>query len=126
MYLVMAAGDAGACAMLSLMPTLHDLHIGAAQLLRARGFAATAIVTLTLAIGAATLMTSATQAVLLRSGPVAAPGELVVAWGSNPAVTAGIIELSYLDIAALARDGRTLAVSRGSRSSDVVLITTGR
>ena len=76
------------------------------------GLPATAIVTLALAIGAATLMTSATQAVLLRRVPVTAPGQIIVAWGSNPAVTAGIIELSYLDIANLARDGRTGARSR--------------
>jgi predicted permease len=103
--------------MLMPMSAPRDLRTVARQLVRARGYAATAIVTLALSIGAATLMVSAAQAVLLRPLPIVAPGQLLVAWGSNPAVTAGVIELSYLDIADLARESRTLVRAAAVSSS---------
>ncbi|MGE0464612.1 MAG: ADOP family duplicated permease [Vicinamibacterales bacterium] len=91
------------------MALAHDVRIALRQLRRAPGFTAAAAATLALAIGAATVMFSAVQAVLLRPIPIAAPSSLVVAWGSNPTITAGIIELSYLDVADLGRESRSLA-----------------
>lgn len=67
-----------------------------------------AVATLALAIGAATVMAGAVRAVLLRPMPIAAPEEVIVAWGHNPAVTAGVIELSYLDVVDLARESTTV------------------
>ena len=64
--------------------------------------------TLALAIGATTVITSAVQAVFLRPLPIADPARLVVSWGSNPAITSGVIELSYLDAADIGRGSRTL------------------
>jgi len=86
------------------MRASHHLRMAIRQLLRAPGYASAAVVTLALAIGAATVMASAVRAVLLRPMPVTAPQDVLVAWGHNPAVTAGVIELSYLDVVDLGRE----------------------
>ena len=88
------------------MLTLNDLRIAGRQLRRAPGYTAAAVATLALAIGATTVIASAVQAVLLRPLPIADPARLVVSWGSNPSLTSGVIELSYLDVADIGRDSR--------------------
>jgi putative ABC transport system permease protein len=109
------------------MPVVHDLRIALRQLRRAPGYTTAAVATLALAIGATTVMFSAVQAVLLRPIPIAAPSQIVVAWGSNPALTAGVIELSYLDVSDLGRESRTLAraAAVGSSPWPTVLDGTG-
>lgn len=109
--------------MLSPMAIFRDLVAACRQLRRAPGYTAAALVVLALAIGAATVMASAVRAVLLRPLGIAAPEQLVVSWGSNPAVTAGVIELSYLDVADIARASRTVshAAAVGSSTWPTVL-----
>ena len=85
------------------MLTLNDLRIAVRQLRRAPGYTAATVATLALAIGATTVIASAVQAVLLRPLPIADPARLVVSWGSNPSLTSGVIELSYLDVAGSVR-----------------------
>jgi putative ABC transport system permease protein len=61
------------------MQTLwQDLRYGARMLLKQRGFSLIAIVTLALGIGANTAIFSVINTLLLRSLPVARPGELVL------------------------------------------------
>jgi predicted permease len=97
---------------------LHrDVSLAIRHLVRAPGFAVASILTLAMAIAAATVMASAVRAVLLRGMPMRAPGDVVVAWGSNPSITAGVIELSYLDVVDLGRESRALASAAAVGSS---------
>ena len=57
---------------------VSDLRFAARMLLHSRGFTLTAILVLTLGIGATTTMFSATNAVLLRPLPYPDPGRMVV------------------------------------------------
>jgi predicted permease len=68
------------------------------RLWSAPGYAAAAIVTLALAIGASTAIFSAVYAVLLKPMPIREPGQLLVGWGNNPSFAMRVMELSYLDI----------------------------
>ena len=99
------------------MLTLNDLRIAVRQLRRAPGYTAATVATLALAIGATTVIASAVQAVLLRPLPIADPARLVVSWGSNPSLTSGVIELSYLDVAGIGQDSRSLIRTAAVASS---------
>ncbi len=56
---------------------LNDLRIATRQLLKTKGFTATAIVTLALGLGANTAMFTLVHAVLLQTLPVAKPEQLL-------------------------------------------------
>ncbi|MEZ5285889.1 MAG: ABC transporter permease [Vicinamibacterales bacterium] len=99
------------------MSVLRDLRLALRHLRRDPGYALAAVLTLGLAVGSTTVIASAVQAVLLRPVPMTDPGRLVVGWGTNPAVTAGVIELSYLDIVDLGRESRTLTRTAAVASS---------
>ncbi len=64
---------------------LHDLRVAARSLLRTPGFAAVAVLTLALGIGANTAIYSVVDGVLLRPAPVAAIGRLVMVWETDRA-----------------------------------------
>src|SRR4029078_1595687 len=68
---------------------VRDLRYAARLLMRAPGFAAAAIVTLALGIGANTAMFSVLAAVLLQPLPYAAPDGLVVVGQRSPDGAAG-------------------------------------
>ncbi len=80
------------------MGLLRDLKFAARQLRRAPGYTAAALVTLALAIGAATAIFSAVHAVLLKPMPIREPHQLVIGWGTSAALNMKVIELSYLDV----------------------------
>jgi putative ABC transport system permease protein len=84
------------------------------RLWSAPGYAAAAIVTLALAIGASTAIFSAVYAVLLKPMPIREPQQLAIGWGTSAALNMRVIELSYLDIQdiaeATAHVGRVAAV----------------
>ena len=60
--------------------TIQDLAYAFRSLAKARGFAAVAILTISLGIGANTAMFTVVNAVLLRPLPYAHPGRLVMVW----------------------------------------------
>lgn len=85
-----------------------DLRLTARGLRRHLGYALAAVGTLALGVGATTAMFSAVYAVLLAPQPIREPGRLIVGWGLAPELSHGLVELTYRDIEALARDSRTV------------------
>jgi len=73
----------------------RDLRFAARQLFKSPGFAAAAIVTLALGIGANTAMFSVVEGVLLSPLPYPDAGRLVTVWQSRPSVKQ--IGISYKD-----------------------------
>src|ERR1051325_5938407 len=65
----------------ALEGTRRDFGFGIRSLLRQRGFALTAIITLALGIGSSTAIFSVVNAVLLRSLPYPHPQQLALVWG---------------------------------------------
>ena len=63
-----------------MQTTIQDLRYAVRSILRARGFAAVAILTIALGIGANTAMFTVVHAVLLRPLPYAHPERLVMVW----------------------------------------------
>ncbi|MGE0360950.1 MAG: ADOP family duplicated permease [Vicinamibacterales bacterium] len=73
------------------------------------GYAAAAVATLAVGVGATTAMFGAVHAVLLAPQPIHDAGRLVVGWGLAPEVSHGLVELTYRDVAALGAASRTVA-----------------
>ncbi|HZO57801.1 MAG TPA: ABC transporter permease [Bryobacteraceae bacterium] len=65
--------------------TAQDMRYAVRTLLKSRGFAATSIAVLALAIGANTAMFSVLNAVLFRPLPYKSPEQLVMLWSQDPA-----------------------------------------
>jgi putative ABC transport system permease protein len=78
---------------------LQDLRYGARLLAKNRGFAAAAVLSLALGIGANTAIFSVVNAVLLQPMPFAEPERLVVVWGENTAENERRNQVSATDIA---------------------------
>ncbi len=92
---------------------LRNVRFGLRSLRQSPGFAATAILTLALGVGANTAVFSVMNAVLLRSLPVADPGRLVYLRTSNPPRGTGTVDsnetFSYPVYDALRKAGRGLS-----------------
>jgi putative ABC transport system permease protein len=86
---------------------LQDFRFGLRVLLKSRGFALVAVVTLALGIGASTAAFSVVHAVLLRPLPFPEQERLVVAWKRDAATGNPFVELSVPDV----RDWQAQSVS---------------
>jgi predicted permease len=86
--------------------TLADVRFGIRMLRRNRGFAAVAIVTLALGIGANTAMFSVLNAVVLRALPFPDPGRLVALQGRQGARILGLGGTSLPDFEDWRREAR--------------------
>src|ERR1044071_5255525 len=76
---------------------LQDLKYGVRVLLKSRGFALVAVITLALGIGASTAAFSVVHAVLLRPLPFPEQERLFVAWKRDAATNNPFVELSVAD-----------------------------
>ena len=89
------------------METLwRNLKYGIRILARSRGFAALAVITLALGIGANTAIFSVLQGVVLAPLPYRAPDRLVLVWLYNLSLKSPT-SLSYLDFLDWRRDARS-------------------
>jgi putative ABC transport system permease protein len=77
---------------------IHDLRYAVRQLRKNPGFAAVAIITLGLGIGATTAIYSVLYATLLAPLPYPSPDELVMVWAKHPDGNRNVVSASdYLD-----------------------------
>jgi putative ABC transport system permease protein len=99
----------------------QDLRIALRSLARNSGFASTAIVTLTLGIGATTAIFSVTYAVALRPLPFPEPERLMAVWTSTPQVEKlGMAAANHLDIQQQATSFQDMAIYRGVGNVNLV------
>ena len=89
----------------------QDARYGARSLMHAPAFAASALLTLTLGIGATTAVFSVVYSVLLRPLPYADPGRLVQIWETSTRTPGDRNPLSVLNYRDLAARSRALASS---------------
>ena len=89
----------------------QDVRYGVRTLLRAPGFATTAVLTVGLGIGACTAIFSLVNAVLIRSLPYGDPERLVYLFSPNPAlkIPAEVVCPSYGDFYDLKREAKSYA-----------------
>ena len=104
---------------------LTDLALAARQLRRAPGFAATAIVTFALAIGANSAIFSAVYAVLLRPLPMEDASRVAVVWQTD-AAGQGVVELTYRHLREWTSAGKTFSRSSLMASHNWSGVLTGR
>src|SRR5687768_5026451 len=95
----------------------HELRLAVRQLVKNPGFAAAAVLTLALGIGANTAIFSVVNGVLLRPAPVAAIDRLVMVWetdrNSSTTREPGSVP-DYLDFKARARTLQALGAVMAS------------
>ena len=102
----------------NLMNTMHDVRLAFRSLVKNRGFAATAVLTLALGIGATVAIFSVVNSVLIEPLPYRDPGRLVLVWQELRA--RGVTEFPFPpgDIPDLREKGTLL--------EDVAVVQTGR
>jgi predicted permease len=102
-----------------------DIRIAFRMLLRSRGFAAAAVLTLALGIGANTAIFGMVDAVLLRAWPFADPDDLVIVWETDRASNTAHEPASWPDIVDFDERARTLEDVAAFRAADETLRTAG-
>ena len=106
---------------------LRDLRTALVSMRRAPGFAATAVITLALGVGATTAVFSVVHGVLLRPFPYAAPDRLVRLWEEYPGGVspAGNRWLSRSTYAVWRESARTLDALGGHALIDSQVVVGG-
>jgi putative ABC transport system permease protein len=102
-----------------------DVRIAFRMLLRSRGFAAAAVLTLALGIGANTAIFGMIDAVLLRAWPFADPDDLVIVWETDRASNTTHEPASWPDIVDFRERARTVTDIAAFRGSDETLRVAG-
>jgi putative ABC transport system permease protein len=102
----------------NVMDHLHDVRLAFRSLLKHRGFAATAVLTLALGIGATVAIFSVVSSVLIEPLPYRDPGRLVLVWQELRARNVPEFPFPPGDIPDLRAQGTLL--------EDVAVIQTGR
>ena len=102
---------------------LYDLQYAARQMMKSPGFAAVAILTLALGIGANTAIFSVVNAVLLEPLPYPNANRLVALFHNKPHFTRGSI--SYLNFLDWQRDNRSFDAMAAYRNGDAKLTGAG-
>src|SRR5262245_42193599 len=100
------------------MDLARDVRLAARGLLRSPGYAAAAVVTLALSIGATSAIFSVVHAVLLRPLPIPDPDRLVVCWEKGASPEQGVAELSYRNVRDWSEGMRGFARLAGFGSSN--------
>jgi len=73
----------------------HELRVAIRELIRARGYTLTAVLTLSCAIAATASILGAAYAVLRLPSSIQRPGDLVVTWSSAPDRGVPVVEVTY-------------------------------
>ena len=102
---------------------LQDVRYGLRMLAKSPGFAAIAILTLALAIGANTALFSVVNGVLLNPLAYPHPGQLVAIFGKTPGSNQGFV--TYLNFLDWQRDTQTISSMAMYRNQDYNFIGTG-
>ena len=103
---------------------IRDLRYGLRMLVRNRGFAAVAVVTLALGIGANTAIFSVVYAVLLKPLPFRSPGQLMVVFEANDQAGIPGEGCSYLEFQEWQRQNHVFSGMAGATAHELTL--TGR
>lgn len=104
---------------------LRDVRYALRTLRQNPGFAAVAVATLTLGIGANSAIFSVVNAVLLRPLPFPQPDRLVTIWGTSEKLGERRRPLSYPDFADLERENTVFEHAAGYFGSGVTVSTAG-
>ena len=104
---------------------LADVHHALRQLRRSPGYAAAAVVTFALAIGANSAIFSAVHAVLLRPLPMEDPSRVAVVWQSG-GIGEGVVELTYRHLREWTAGGATFTHAGVIASHNWSAVLTGR
>ena len=89
-----------------------DIRYAFRQMRRAPGFAATAVLTLALGIGANAAIHSVVSSVLLHPLPFREPGKLAMLWAADRKHADQQVEVSYRDLTEWQHRSRTFEASR--------------
>ena len=100
---------------------LQDIRYGVRMLVKNRGFAAVALLALTLGIGINTAVFSVVNAVLVRPLPYPNPSQLAVIWGVNERDGKDRQSISYRDFEDFRDQTQTLAQVAAYDQAGIIL-----
>ena len=104
---------------------LRDLRLTLRSLRKQPGYAAAAVVTLALAIGANSAIFSAVYAVVLEPLPIETPADLVVCWGADSSQNLSVVELSYRNFQDWSAGSRSFSKAAAMGSSNWTTVLEG-